>query len=138
MDNLNRRSALVVLGCIAATVAGLKPATADPMTNSNDTTLAPGVIQRAYGGNSAIIPAYKSVSMRDIIVQPGSKTGPTATMKNDMVCHITQGELRVIQDGSKTFAATANSVWTCAKGTVEQVFNDGTVVAIMRITDLMA
>jgi len=137
MDNLNRRSALVVLGCIAATVAGVRPAAADTMTKSNDTTLAPGVVQRVYGGNPSIIPAYKSVSMRDFIVQPGSKSGPNASMKNDMVCHITQGELRVTQDG-KTFAATANSVWTCAKGTIEQVFNDGTVVAIMRITDLMA
>ena len=32
----------------------------------------------------------------------------------------------------------STSVWTCNKGTKEQVFNDGNVVAIMRITDLKA
>jgi len=58
-------------------------------------------------------------------------------MKNAMVCHITEGELRIVQDG-KTFTAKKNYVWTCDKGTKEQAFNDGKVVGIMRITDLMA
>ncbi|MGY3289280.1 hypothetical protein ACVWWP_002347 [Bradyrhizobium sp. LM3.6] len=31
-----------------------------------------------------------------------------------------------------------NFVWTCNKDTKEQAFNDGNVVAIMRITDLKA
>jgi hypothetical protein len=75
--------------------------------------------------------------MRDIIMQPGSTTGNN-TMKNAMVCHITEGELRLVQDDSKTFTAKKNYVWTCDKGTKEQAFNDGNVVAIMRITDLMA
>ena len=74
--------------------------------------------------------------MRDVIVQPGAKS-PENTMANAMVCHITEGELRVVQDG-KTFTAKKNFVWTCNKDTKEQVFNDGTVVAIMRITDLKA
>jgi hypothetical protein len=39
----------------------------------------------------------KTVSMRDVIMQPGSKTmGPP--MENAMVCHVTEGELRVEQD----------------------------------------
>jgi len=54
-----------------------------------------------------------------------------------MVCHITEGELRVEQDGM-TITAKKNYVWTCNKDTKEQVFNDGNVVAIMRITDLKA
>ena len=137
MDNIDRRSALALLGCIAVAVAGAKPAAADSMTSTGDKTLAPGVVQRAYGASPSLIPAYKSVSMRDIIMQPGSKTAPDAAMKNDMVCHVTEGELRLIQDG-KTFTAKTNSVWTCAKGTKEQAFNDGTAVATMRITDLMA
>ena len=58
-------------------------------------------------------------------------------MMNAMVCHITEGELRVVQE-EKTFTAKKNFVWTCNKGTKEQVFNDGNVVAIMRITDLKA
>jgi len=61
------------------------------MTAGKDTTLAPGVVQRAYGESPAIIPGFKSVSMRDIIIQPGSKAGDNP-MKNAMVCHITEGE----------------------------------------------
>jgi hypothetical protein len=56
-------------------------------------------------------------------------------MENAVVCHITEGELRVEQDG-KTFTAKKDFVWTCNKDTKEQSFNDGLVVAIMRITDL--
>src|SRR5215467_10175772 len=137
MQNIDRRSALALLGCLAAAVAGAKRAVADTMGTSGDKTLAPGVVQRSYGETPSLIPGYKTVSMRDIIMQPGSKTAPDAAMKNDMVCHIEEGELRLIQDG-KTFTGKTDYVWTCAKGTKEQAFNDGTVVAIMRITDLMA
>ena len=138
MDKLDRRSALAFFGLFAASATGVKPAAAQAMdmTAGKDTTLAPGVVQRVYGEETAIIPGLKSVSMRDIIMQPGSKTGDN-TMKNAMVCHITEGELRIVQDG-KTFTAKKNYVWTCDKATKEQAFNDGSVVAIMRITDLMA
>jgi len=137
MSTLNRRSALA-FGLVAAAAAVVKPAASQTMdmTAGKDTTLAPGVVQRAYGESPAIIPGFKSVSMRDIIIQPGSKTADNP-MKNAMVCHITEGELRLVQDG-KTFSAKKNYVWTCGKDTREQAFNDGNVVGIMRITDLMA
>ena len=82
----------------------------------------------------AMIPGFKTVTMRDIIIQPGAKT-MAPPMANAMVCHITEGELRVEQYGM-TFMAKKNFVWTCNKGTKEQTFNDGSTVAIMRITDL--
>jgi len=137
MRKVNRRSALAI-GLAAAAAAVVKPAAAQPVdTNGGkDTTLYPGVVQRAYGESPAMIPGFTTVSMRDIIMQPGSKTmGPP--MKNAMVCHITKGELRVVQE-EKTFTAKKNFVWTCNKDTKEQSFNDGKVVAIMRITDLKA
>ena len=137
MSTLSRRSALA-FGLVAAAAAVVKPAASQTMdmTAGKDTTLAPGIVQRAYGESPAIIPGFKSVSMRDIIIQPGSKTGDNP-MKNAMVCHIAEGELRIVQDG-KTFTAKKNYVWTCDKGTKEQAVNDGKVVGIMRITDLMA
>jgi hypothetical protein len=139
MDRHDRRSALAFFGLLAASAAGVKHAASQGMdaTVGKDTTLATGVVQRVYGDGPAMIPGFKSVSMRDIIMQPGSTTGNN-TMKNAMVCHITEGELRLVQDDSKTFTAKKNYVWTCDKGTKEQAFNDGNVVAIMRITDLMA
>jgi len=114
----------------------VKPASAQT-TGYKDATPWPGVVVRAYDGETpSLIPGFKTVSLRDVIVQPGSKTmGPP--MMNAMVCHITEGELLVEQEG-KTFTAKKNFVWTCNKDTKEQVSNPGSVVAIMRITDLKA
>ena len=137
MKKFDRRSALaIVLG--TAWAALVKPAAAQAMEPlaGKDSTPYPGVVVRAYGESPAMIPGFKTVTLRDVIVQPGAKTmGPP--MASAMVCHITEGELRVEQDG-KTFTAKKNFVWTCDKGTKEQVFNDGRTVAIMRITDLKA
>jgi hypothetical protein len=136
MQKVNRRSA-VALGLAAASAAIVKPA-ASQTTDivGKDATPWSGVVVRVYSETPAIIPGFKNVQLRDIIMQPGSKTmGPP--MMNPMVCHITEGELRIEQDG-KTFTAKKNFVWTCNKDTKEQAYNDGNVVAIMRITDLMA
>ena len=137
MRKVDRRSVLA-MGLAAASAAMVQPAAAQPADPNvgTETTLYPGVVQRAYGESPSIIPGFKTVSMRDIIMQPGSKT-MSPPMENAMVCHITEGELRMVQEG-KTFTAKKHFVWTCNKGTNEQVFNDGTVVAIMRITDLKA
>src|SRR5437867_1121290 len=133
MDRLDRRSALGI-GLAAASIALVKPAAAQ--TTGTDSSPWPGVVVRAYGENPSIIPGFKTVSMRDIIMQPGSKTaGPP--MPNAMVCHIAEGEMRIDQEG-KIFTAKKNFCWTCNKDTKEQAFNDGSVVAVMRITDLMA
>jgi hypothetical protein len=133
MSKLDRRSALGIW-LAAASAAIMKPAAAQA-PGYKDATPWPGVVVRSYGGETpSIIPGFKTVSMRDVIMQPGSKTmGPP--MENAMVCHITEGELQIEQDG-KTFAAKKNYVWTCNKDTKEQASNTGNVVAIMRITDL--
>ncbi len=134
-DRLDRRSALGIALAVAS-AAIVKPAASQTMGAGKETSPWPGVVVRSYGENPSLIPGFKTVSMRDIIMQPGSKTaGPP--MPNAMVCHITEGELRIEQDG-KTFTAKKHFVWTCNKDTKEQAFNDGNVAAIMRITDLMA
>jgi len=114
----------------------VKPAAAQ-QTGYKDATPWPGVVVRSYDGETpSLIPGFKTVSMRDVIMQPGAKTmGPP--MMNAMVCHITEGELQIEQEG-KTFTAKKNYVWTCNKDTKEQASNSGSVVAIMRITDLKA
>ena len=135
MSKIDRRSA-VGIGLAAATAAMMKPAAAQT-TGYTDTTPWPGVVVRAYDGETAsLIPGFKTVSMRDVIMQPGSKTD-APPMMNAMICHIPEGELRIEQEG-KTFTAKKNFVWTCNKDTKEQAYNDGNAVAIMRITDLKA
>lgn len=137
MKKVDRRSALAI-GLAAASATVVRPSasqTVDPLAGK-DTTPYPGVVVRAYGDSPSLIPGFKTVSMRDVIMQPGSKTaGPP--MMNAMVCHITEGELRIDQEG-KIFTAKKNFAWTCNKDTKEQAYNDGTVVGIMRITDLKA
>ena len=132
MDKVDRRSALAI-GLAAASTIMVKPAASQ---TSTDTSPWPGVVVRQYGENPSIIPGFKTVSMRDVIMQPGSKTD-APPMANPMVCHILEGELRLDQDG-RVFTGKKNFVWTCNKDTKEQAFNDGNVVAVMRITDLMA
>lgn len=76
------------------------------------------------------------IKLRDVVIQPGAKT-PDNEMKNDMVCHMTEGELAVVQNG-KEFTVKKGDVWTCAKGiTTEGTQNKGSAVAIMRVIDLM-
>jgi len=83
-----------------------------------------------------MIPGYKTVSMRDVVYQPGAKTS-NPSMPNDMVCHVPEGELRVKQTEGMEFIAKKGDVWTCKKGIGEDLENVGSTVAIMRIIDLI-
>src|SRR6516164_5148321 len=107
MNKIDRRSALGI-GLAAASSAMMNPAAAQT-TGYKDTTPWPGVVVRAYEGETpSIIPGFKTVSMRDVIMQPGSKATPPPMM-NAMVCHVAEGELRIEQDG-RTFTAKKNFV----------------------------
>src|SRR5262245_59829097 len=133
MASINRRSTLA-LGLGAASLLVVRTPSAEAAVGE-EKELAKGVKQKILGEGPAIIPGYSRVSLRDVIVEPGATT-PNNPMMNAMVCHMTQGELKVTQNG-KEFVAKKDHVWTCAKGTTtEGVTNTGTTVAIMRITDL--
>ena len=127
---LGLAAASVTLGKTAATQVS------DPLAGK-DTSPAPGVVVRTYGEQPSLIPGFKTVSMRDVILQPGAQTQKNAVMMNAMICHIPEGELRIVQEGI-TFTAKKNYAWTCNKGTVEHVVNDSNGVSVMRILDLMA
>jgi len=57
-------------------------------------------------------------------------------MKNDMICHIIEGEFRVKKD--KEFTVKAGDVFVCVTSESEEDTNPGQVDAIMRVIDLMA
>jgi quercetin dioxygenase-like cupin family protein len=133
MAPIDRRS-LLAMGLGAASLLVFRTPSMEGAVG-DERELAKCVKERILGEGPAIIPGYSKVSMRDIIYEPGA-TSPANPMKNAMVCHITQGELKVTQDG-KDFVAKKDHVWTCAKGTTEGVTNAGTTVAIMRITVLL-
>ena len=72
--------------------------------------------------------------MRDLVIQPGAEI-PESPMASPMLCHITEGELTLRQDG-REFTARKGDAWDCGKGTRESARNNGSVVAVMRIIDL--
>jgi hypothetical protein len=135
MENMDRR---LVLGFGLTASALVLPTIAAAQTYGPDEgkELAPGVRQVDLGEGESILPAYKMFKLRDIVIQPGAKT-PDNVMKNDMLCHMTEGELAVVQNG-KEFTVKKGGVWACAKGiTTEGTQNKGSAVAIMRVIDLM-
>jgi quercetin dioxygenase-like cupin family protein len=132
MADLDRRS---MLGLSIAASAVVFPLSA--VAQGAGKELAPGVKQIDFGERDSMIPTYKKVRMRDIVIAPGGKT-PEREMMNDMLCHMTEGELAVVQNG-KEFTVKKGDVWSCAKSlNTEGTQNKGNVVAIMRIIDLLA
>jgi hypothetical protein len=136
MKPINRRSALA-LG-LAATSSALvsRDAAAQQPAATAGKEVAPGVQHVDRGKRPSMIPAYKTVSLVDIIYQPKAKLATGVPMANDMVCHCPEGELRVKQPGME-FVAKTGDVWSCNKGITEETENIGTGVAIMRIINLL-
>jgi hypothetical protein len=94
-------------------------------------------VQRVeHGKRASMIPAYKTVSMIDIVYQPKAKLASGVPMANDMVCRCPQGELRVKQIPGGEFVARTGDVWSCNKGLLEETENIGTGTAIMRVINL--
>jgi len=138
MQAINRRSTLALGITAAATplVALATSAAAQTYKPDEGKEIGPGVRVVDLGERDSVIPAYKMVKLRDVVIQPGAKT-PDNVMKNDMLCHLTEGELSVVQNG-KEFTVKKGDVWTCATAnTTEGTQNKGDAVAIMRVIDLM-
>lgn len=136
MEQIDRRSALAFgLAGISGLVIS-EQAAAQTYGSSDGKEVGPGVRQVDLGERESLIRAYGKVRLRDIVLQPGAKT-PDNMMMNDMLCHMTEGELAVMQNDNQ-FTVKKGDVWTCAKGiTTEGTQNKGSTVAIMRIIDLM-
>jgi mannose-6-phosphate isomerase-like protein (cupin superfamily) len=97
--------------------------------------LAPGVRMVELGTFNSDIPAYKSISMVDIIFQPGA-VAPESVMENDMMCYIVVGEF-TIKKADKEFSIKEGEMYTCAKGKTDMATNTSNVVGIHRIGMLM-
>lgn len=136
MSDINRRSALAIgfAGLSGLVLPG--QAAAQTYGPNEGKELTQGVRQIDLGERESLISAYKKIRLRDIVLQPGAKT-PNNTMMNDMLCHMTEGELVVVQN-DKQFTVKKGDVWTCAKGiTTEGTQNRSSAVAIMRVIDLL-
>ena len=136
MENMNRRSALALGLAATSAVVITESAAAQPYAATEGKEIAPGVRQVDLGKRQSMVPGYKTVSMRDIVYQPKSKsTNPG--MANDMVCHCAEGELRIKQGPGTEFVAKKGDVWSCNKGLPEDTENIGSGASIMRVIDLL-
>jgi quercetin dioxygenase-like cupin family protein len=136
MLDIDRRSALAIGFAGLSGLVLPEQAVAQTYGPTEGKELTQGVRQVDLGERESLIPAYKKVHLRDIVLQPGAKT-PDNAMMNDMLCHMTEGELAVVQN-DKQFTVKKGDVWTCAKDiSTEGTQNKTNAVAIMRIIDLL-
>src|ERR687897_1394258 len=127
MENMDRRLVLG-LGLAASTLALPTAAAAQTYGPDEGKEVGPGVRVVELGERESILPAYKMLKLRDVVLQPGAST-PENDMPNDMLCHMTEGELSVTQNGN-TFSVKKGDVWACAKGiNTEGTKNTGNSVA---------
>ncbi|HEX2135197.1 MAG TPA: cupin domain-containing protein [Microvirga sp.] len=133
MEHLDRRTALIGLAVACTALPGRVAAQTSPADGKE---IFPGVRLVDHTTRDSMISAYKTVSMQDVIFQPGA-VFPSTTMANDMVCHMLEGELAVTQGGSMEFAARKGDVWSCSKGTTESAKNNGSTAAVMRVINLL-
>jgi hypothetical protein len=139
MEDIDRRSALALGLATAATWPALftpTPAFAQRYRPDEGREIAPGVRRVDLTKRASEIPGYATVSMRDMVYQPGAKSESPA-MANDMVCHCLEGELQISQGPDKKFVAKTGDVWSCKKGMPEADVNNGSTIAIMRVIDLL-
>ena len=139
MEDIDRRSALALGLATAATLPALfspTPAFAQRYRPDEGREIASGVRRVDLTKRASEIPGYATVSMRDIVFQPGARAENPA-MPNDMVCHCLEGELQVSQGPDKQFVAKTGDVWSCKKGMPEADVNNGSTIAIMRVIDLL-
>jgi hypothetical protein len=139
MEDIDRRSVLALGFATAATLPAVltpTPASAQRYRPDEGREIAPGVRRIDLTKRASEIPAYATVSMRDVVYQPGSKS-ENPGMANDMVCHCLEGDLHVSQGPDKQFVAKTGDVWSCMKGMPETNVNNGSTIAIMRVIDLL-
>jgi len=82
----------------------------------------------------SVIPGFPKVRLRENTYQPGAHTNNT--MKNSMICEITQGSLESKVDGQPVTRNTGD-IYTCKIGQKIENENKGDTVAIMRVFDLL-
>ena len=82
----------------------------------------------------SVIPGFPKVRLREITYQPGAQA--ENTMKNPMICEITQGSLESKVDGQPVTRSTGD-IYTCKTGQKIENENKGDTAVIMRVFDLL-
>ncbi|MBZ9734127.1 hypothetical protein LB534_07525 [Mesorhizobium sp. CA18] len=138
MKTMNRRSA-IALSMTAAAVTPLFTLMASAKTKKygpkDGKEIAPGIRVVEVGTGNSDIPAYKSISIVDVVFQPGAHA-PAMVMDNDMVCTITSGAFTV-KKKDKEFKLKEGDMYTCSKGKTDEATNTSKEVGVHRIAVLI-
>ena len=138
MDDMNRRSAMALGLTVAAAaplVALASPAAAAMYGPEAGKEILPGIREVDLGEWPAKIGTYAKVKVQDYISAPGTHF-PEDKMANDMICQILEGAFKVAR-GGETFVADTGHTFACAKGALEEDWNEGNVDAVMRVINLL-
>jgi hypothetical protein len=136
MEDLDRRSALVLGAAIGVPAFALPRSAAAAMYGPDaGKEVLPGVREVELGKWPVSFATYKSVVVNDYVFAPGSGF-PNEPMKNDMVCHMLEGEFWVKQ-GDLEYTAKTGHVFACGKDTFEEDQNRSSAPAVMRVYNLM-
>ena len=136
MEDLDRRSALVLGVAIAVPASVLSRSAAAAMYGPDDgKEILPGIRQVDLRKWPVSFATYKSAVVSDYVFAPDSGF-PNEAMKNDMICQIVDGEIWVKQ-GELEYTAKTGHVFACGKGTFEEDQNRSGAVAVMRVIDLL-
>ena len=135
MGDVDRRLALT-LGFAAVSELAI-PSSAVARTYDPDfgEEIAPGVRQIHIGSATSNLSGYTRVSIRDLVFQPGANTYDPS-IQNDMISHVTDGQLIVRQGETQWVAGSDYGPWTSAKGTKIAYTQITSEVAVLRIIDL--
>jgi len=138
MEHMTRRSALA-LGLTAAAAAPLAalalPAAAEMYAPDAGKEILPGIREIKLGEWPVSFASYTKVVVTDYVFAPGAGF-PNEAMKNDMICHMLEGEVWVKQ-GDDEYTAKTGHVFACAKDSFEEDKNQSSAAAVMRVIDLL-
>jgi hypothetical protein len=137
MSEFTRRSALTIGATTAAALPLLavpRQARAGMYADDAGEEIMPGIRMVALGEWPVAFGGYKRAVANDYIIGPGMGFAEEA-MKNDMICQMMEGELKIVHDGME-FVGKTGHVFSCVIGTTESDHNESSAPAIMRVIDL--
>ena len=132
--DLDRR-AVILLGLAGASALVLGNGRSVLAAESKVQETAKGVETKVFKEAESVIAGFPKIRLRAITFQPGGKL-EYRTMKNAMICELTQGSLEVTLDG-KTVTMKKGDIWTCKESGMEGDVNKGKTPAVMRVFDLL-
>ena len=139
MQDITRRSAVALSLAAAASVPPEARAqgAGGGASQFKETQRGPGVVQRDYTQERSLVPGFQTVSMRDLILEPGAMFKPAMPMANAMSATPQKASYRSTRTGARSLHQHF-TFGPATRAPRSDPRTEGNVRAVMRITDLKA